>query len=82
MSYDFGNGVIVTEVKNPVWVGNDVINVDVNHPVYGWMEFSAMPTDVLEHGRQIFADCVAGKFGPIGAAVIKPSQPVNGYYGA
>lgn len=78
MSYDFGNGWIVTEVKNPQWVGNNAIDVEVNHPFYGWMPFTATPDDVMDYGREIYADCLAGKFGPIKAAVIEPIQADDG----
>lgn len=31
------------------------ITCEINHPVFGWIPFTASSTDVEEHGRLIFA---------------------------
>lgn len=67
----------IMAIKNPRWVGDEMINVDINHSVYGLIEFTAMPNDVMDYGRQIYADCLAGKYGPIKAAVIEPAETVD-----
>ena len=44
------------EYKNPRYNANGTIDVDINHPAFGWIPFTASPDDVEPHGRQIFAD--------------------------
>lgn len=41
------------ETRNPVWNG-DVIDCEINHPIYGWIPFTASPEDPEQHGRDIF----------------------------
>lgn len=41
------------ETRNPVWNG-DVIDCEINHPVYGWIPFTASAEDSEAHGREIF----------------------------
>lgn len=57
----------LTNVKSPVWANADhtLINVTLETDVYGEIPFSASPDDVEAHGREIFADAVAGRFGAI-----------------
>lgn len=38
--------------------------------------FTACPTDVESHGREIFQDCIDGKWGEIAAYVPPPPKPV------
>lgn len=35
---------------------NGTINVEINHPQFGWLWFTANPNDPEPHGRQIFED--------------------------
>lgn len=44
------------EYKNPVYNENGTIDVDINHPDFGWIPFTASPDDLELHGRQIFSD--------------------------
>lgn len=44
------------EYKNPCYNENGTIDVDINHPDFGWIPFTADPEDVEPHGRQIFED--------------------------
>ncbi len=44
------------EYKNPRYNQHGTIDVDINHPVYGWIPFTASSNDVEPHGRQIFDD--------------------------
>lgn len=41
--------------KNPVRNPSGAIDVDINHPVYGWVPFTADPNDCEEYGRELFA---------------------------
>lgn len=41
-------------VRNPSYLANGNIDCEYNHPVYGWIPFTASPDDVEELGRTIF----------------------------
>lgn len=58
-----------SSVANPAWVDAEhtMIAVDV---VFEWLgdtpvRFNASPLDVMDYGREIYADLVAGKYGLI-----------------
>ena len=77
----------ITNVKAPVWANAEhtVINVTLDTDAYGEIPFSASPDDVEAHGREIFADAVAGKFGPIAEYVAPaktPAQIIEGFKAA
>lgn len=42
------------QYKNPRYNKHGTIDCDINHPKYGWLPFTASPTDVEEHGRMIY----------------------------
>jgi len=42
--------------RNHRFNGNNTIDMEIDHPVYGWMPFTASPDDPEEYGRQLFAD--------------------------
>lgn len=44
------------EYRNPRYTAHGTIDVEINHPEFGWIPFTADPNDVEPHGRQIFAD--------------------------
>jgi hypothetical protein len=52
------------EFRNAVFGPNNSIECEVNHPVYGWIPFTATPDDVEEHGRAIHAAALAAGPGP------------------
>lgn len=41
------------------------IDLEVNHPEFGWIPFTAAPTDVEPHGRVLYARAVQGEAGAI-----------------
>lgn len=43
------------EYRNPNRNDDGTINCEINHPVYGWIPFTASPDDVEPHGRELFA---------------------------
>lgn len=47
------------EYKNPRYTAAGTIDVDIEHPDFGWIPFTADPDDVEPHGRQIFEDLKA-----------------------
>ena len=67
----------ITNVVSPEWANAEhtAINVTMTHSEFGVIPFSASPDDVEEHGREIFADAVAGKFGVIAEYVAPPAAP-------
>jgi hypothetical protein len=42
------------ETRNPTRNEDGTIDVEINHPVYGWIPFTASPDDPEPHGREIF----------------------------
>lgn len=53
------------QIKDPKYNANGTINVMLNHPAFGWVEFTANPQDPEEHGRKIFEMAERGDFGPV-----------------
>lgn len=51
---------------------NSTIDMEIEHPDYGWIPFTANPKDVEQYGKELFSQAVAGEFGEI-AAYIPPS---------
>lgn len=46
---------VTTEMRNPVRLPGGVIDLEIKHPHYGWVPFTASPDDVELHGREIWA---------------------------
>ena len=77
----------ITNVTSPEWANaaHTMINVTVAHSEFGEIPFSASQDDVEAHGREIFADAVAGKFGVIAEYVAPaetPEQIIEGFKAA
>lgn len=55
------------QVRNPQWANaqHTLIDLEIDHPEYGWILFTASPNDVEEYGRQLYAEAAAGQFGPV-----------------
>jgi hypothetical protein len=54
------------------------IDLEINHPVYGWIPFTASPADSEQIGQDLFARAVAGEFGPVApyvAPAVVPPTP-------
>jgi hypothetical protein len=49
----------MTNYKNPAYNANGTIDMELDHPVYGLIPFTASPDDPEEHGRLLFADVQA-----------------------
>lgn len=59
-----------TNITSPVWVNpeNTMIRCQVKFLRFAdYIPFTASADDIEEHGRNIFADCVSGKWGEIAA---------------
>lgn len=63
------------KARNPQFSTDDgnVVNLEIEHALYGWVPFSATPSDAAQLGRDLFARALAGDFGPI-AQYAGPSQ--------
>ena len=69
---------VLTSVSNPRWgdAEHTFALCEITTSQFGdeALPFTASPNDVEAHGRKIFADIVAGKYGPI-AEYTPPVQP-------
>lgn len=61
--------------KNPVWANAEHTMIDLivkfKH-INQELAFTAVPDDSEAHGREIFADAVAGEYGPVAEYVPEP----------
>lgn len=56
-------------VKNPQYNFVGTIDLEIEHPDYGWIPFTASPNDSEEIGRSLYAQAIAGDFGEISAYI-------------
>ncbi|MDJ3783450.1 DUF4376 domain-containing protein [Salmonella enterica] len=72
----------VIDVKNAVYNENGTINADVlfddvfesDGKTPMWLPFTAAEHDPMDYGRQLFADLVAGKYGPVTPFTVTPEM--------
>mgnify|MGYP001301195200 CR=1 FL=1 len=64
----------MSAVRNPRYNQSGTIDCELDHPVYGWIPFTASPDDPEQHGRELYARIIAGEFGEI-APHVEP-EPV------
>jgi hypothetical protein len=62
--------------KDPIYNSRGNIDCQAEHPIYGWIPFTASPDDCEAHGREIFARCLAGDFGTV-AEYVPPPAPTT-----
>lgn len=55
-------------IRNAKYNAQRIIDCEYQHPVYGWIPFTASPLDSEQLGRDIYALAIAG--------VVAPSDPV------
>lgn len=71
---------LLTSLTNPRWSNAEHTMIDCNITTSQFgdevLPFTASSTDVEAHGRAIFADLVAGVYGPI-AEYVAPPEPVQ-----
>jgi len=55
------------EANTPKYSAHDHSSIDLNihHPRFGWLPFTARADDVESTGADLYARAVAGEFGPI-----------------
>ena len=71
---------ILTSLINPRWAneGHTSVDCEITTSQFGdeVLPFTADQNDVEAHGRAIFQDLVAGKYGPI-SEYVPPPEPVQ-----
>ena len=60
------------QTRNLKHTASGAIDMEIEHPVYGWIPFSASSNDSEQHGRDLYAAAMAGDFGAIAAYVAPP----------
>lgn len=60
----------------PKYTKSGDIDLLIEHPVHGWIPFTASPNDCEEHGRELFEQAEAGEFGEVAAYVEPEPAPV------
>ena len=63
------------QVRNPQYNSVGTVDLEINHPQFGWVPFTAAPDDTETYGRELYAQAVAGDFGPVAAYVAPPAPP-------
>jgi hypothetical protein len=63
------------QVRNPKYNAAGTIDMETEHPAFGWIPFTASPDDSEQHGRELYAQAVAGDFGPVAPYVALPPAP-------
>lgn len=44
------------EWRNPVYTADGLaVDIELNHPTFGWIPFTASPDDPEEYGRELYA---------------------------
>lgn len=61
---------VTTAFRNAAYDEAGTITCEIEHPVFGWLPFTANPDDVEPHGRAIFAHIQ--EIGPV-APYVAPS---------
>ena len=59
-------------VKNLKFNGAGAIDLEWEHPEFGWIPFTASPDDPEAHGQDLYTRAVAGEFGGIAPYVAPP----------
>jgi hypothetical protein len=57
--------IMEIQAKNPRRTKDDSIDIELNHPSFGWITFTASPDDVEQHGRALYNMANAGDFGEV-----------------
>lgn len=55
---------MMTEFRFPTYNQFGSIDLEVNHPQYGWIPFTASADDPEEYGRTLFTEATAGEVAP------------------
>ena len=62
-------------IANPIWtdVAHSMVTIDIVFPSLGDepVKFNASDKDCMPYGREIHADLIAGKYGPIAEPIVQ-----------
>jgi hypothetical protein len=47
------------EIRNPVFTAANAIDCEINHPIHGWIPFTAVSDDVEQLGQEVYAAALA-----------------------
>ncbi|SUI17477.1 Uncharacterised protein [Salmonella enterica subsp. salamae] len=65
----------ILAVKDGIYTENGMINALVHFEGFDdFMSFTSSPDDTEEHGRQLYADLKAGKYGPVTPFTVTPEM--------
>lgn len=73
----------IIQASNPIWANAEKTAINLMVVVDAFpdqqLPFTAMPTDTEAHGRELFAEAQAGKFGPVADFVpyVKPVEQIE-----
>lgn len=56
---------MIEKARNPKTNEAGNVDLEIDHPAFGWIPFTASPDDVEPHGRDLYARAMAGEFGPV-----------------
>lgn len=65
------------EFCGAVFNRHGTIDLDVLHPAYGWIPFTASPNDPEAMGRAIYAEAIKGKVAPFIEPILEPQIPLR-----
>ena len=52
-------------ISNPRYNSHGTIDVTIDHPTFGVIEFTSSPSDSEDHGRDIYANALNGEYGEV-----------------
>jgi len=64
------------QTRNLKYTANNDVNMEIDHPVYGWIPFTASPNDTEQLGKDLYAEAIAGTLGTIAAYVAPVIKPI------
>jgi hypothetical protein len=65
------------KTRNASYNASGVVDCEIEHPLYGWIPFTAMNDDPEPLGRAIYADAKAGKLGKVAKYSPPPVAPYS-----
>ena len=65
------------QARNPTQTAGAAIDLEIDHPVYGWIPFTASPDDVEQLGRDLYQQAAAGNFGAVAPYISPPVLPTT-----
>lgn len=68
--------------RNLKYNAHGTIDMEIEHPRYGWIPFTASPNDSELLGRELHAAAIAGEIGAIAAADPPPALTASDFTGA